>query len=56
MVDEVPELHFLDSTAHGVFSCKIQCFNLFLMPLACEANALGSTKVEVEQTQFADDY
>ena len=54
--NEVPELHFLDSTAHGVFNCKIQCFNLFLMSIACDANALGSTKVEEEQTLFADDY
>ena len=46
-VNEVPSLHFLDSTAHGVFNCKIQCFNLFLTSLVCDANALGSTKVEV---------
>ena len=49
-------MHFLDSTAHGVFNCKIRCFNLFLTSLASDANALGSTIVEVEQTLFADDY
>ena len=53
---EVPELHFLESTDHGVFNCKIRYFNIFLVSLACDANALGSSKVEVEQTLFADDY
>ena len=49
LVNEVPELHFIDSTAHVFFNG----FNLFLTSLACDANALGSTKVE--QALFPDD-
>lgn len=32
----------LDSTAHDVFNCKCDYFNLLLTSLACDANALGS--------------
>ena len=42
------ELHLLDSTAHDVFNCKYDVFNLLLTSLARDAYALGSTKVEVD--------
>ena len=45
------ELHLLDSTAHDVFNCKYDVFNLLLTSLARDAYALGSTKVEVEEVE-----
>ena len=49
------ELHLLDSTAHDVFNCKYDVFNLLLTSLARDAYALGCTKVEVEIGDASND-